>query len=50
MRSLKTFSLCKINLNDQIKEDAMSSACSTNWEEKKEEECMKDIGGKAGSI
>jgi hypothetical protein len=32
----------KYNQNDQIREDAMGRACSTNWIE---EDCIKDIGG-----
>jgi hypothetical protein len=34
----------KYNQNDQVKEDEMGRACSTNGGE---EECMSDIGGKA---
>jgi hypothetical protein len=32
-----------MNYNDQVKEDVMDRACSTNGEE----ECIYDIGGKA---
>jgi hypothetical protein len=34
----------KYNQNDQVKEDEMGRACSTNREEA---ECIQDIGGKA---
>jgi hypothetical protein len=42
MRNFTTFTLCKI-WNDQVKENEMDMACSTNGDEA----CIKDIGGKA---
>jgi hypothetical protein len=44
MRSFITCSLHQAQLNDQVKEDEMSRACSKNGGK---EECIYDIGGKA---